>query len=86
MSDTGDQNDRTSGGADEAPYADPIEEWDEANDLVTNDAVAGETILPGAGDGNNGPTGGSPGEAQPVLDEHGFETEDIDLDDESDAG
>jgi hypothetical protein len=86
MSDTGDQNDRTGGGADEAPYADPIEEWDEANDLVTNDAVAGETILPGAGDGNNGPTGGSPGEAQPVLDEHGLETEDIDLDDESDAG
>ncbi|MCS5732238.1 hypothetical protein [Herbiconiux daphne] len=37
----------------------------DSNQIVTNDAVAGETVYPGAGDGNEGPTGGSPREAEP---------------------
>ncbi|SDY57681.1 hypothetical protein [Herbiconiux ginsengi] len=37
----------------------------EADEIVTNDAVGGETVWPGAGDGNDGPTGGSPGEGEP---------------------
>ena len=44
---------------------------DFADELVTNDAVAGETIWPGPGDGNDGPTGGQAREAEPVYDEHG---------------
>lgn len=40
------------------------------SELVVNDAVAGETVEPGAGEGNNGPTGGAPREAEPTLDEH----------------
>jgi hypothetical protein len=43
--------------------------WDEvqaeASTVATNDAVAGETVLPGAGDGNDGPTGGAPTEITP---------------------
>jgi hypothetical protein len=42
----------------------------ERNTVTTNDAVAGETVEPGAGDGNDGPTGGSPRELQPELHEH----------------
>ena len=42
----------------------------ESKQTVTNDAVAGETVLPGAGDGNNGPTGGAPSEGTPELDEN----------------
>ena len=42
----------------------------ESNDVTTNDAVAGETVEPGAGEGNDGPTGGSPREFEPDLDEH----------------
>ena len=36
----------------------------------TTDAVAGETVLPGLGDGNNGPTGGAPREPEPDYDEN----------------
>jgi hypothetical protein len=59
----------------EAPYADQNfedreAEWLAANDLATNDAVAGETVTKGVGDGNDGPTGGSPGEGSPIYDEH----------------
>lgn len=43
----------------------------EKNDITTNDAVAGETVEPGPGSGNDGPTGGSPREFEPELDEHG---------------
>jgi hypothetical protein len=53
-------------------------EADFADELVTNDAVAGETVWPGPGDGNNGPTGGQAREAEPIYDEHG--------DDDADAG
>ncbi|BDI22449.1 hypothetical protein [Herbiconiux sp. L3-i23] len=49
----------------------------ESKQTVTNDAVAGETVLPGAGDGNNGPTGGSPAEGEPVLDENELAGEEI---------
>ena len=38
----------------------------EGKETVTNDAVAGETVLPEPGDGDGGgPTGGSPREAEP---------------------
>lgn len=62
-----------SGGA---PYADPNfedreAEWLAENDLATNDAVAGETVTKGVGDGNDGPSGGSPRESSPLYDEHG---------------
>ncbi len=49
----------------------------EAQQIVTNDAVAGETVLPGAGDGNDGPTGGAPGEGTPVLADNDLGGEDI---------
>ena len=37
----------------------------EAGEITTNDAVAGETVEPGRGDGNDGPTGGAPAEITP---------------------
>ena len=57
------------------------ERWEET---VVNDAVAGETVLPGAGDGNDGPTGGSPTEQRPIYAENDLADEEIDLDDEPD--
>jgi hypothetical protein len=63
---------------DDGTRNDPIEDWERANETVTNDAVAGETVLPGAGDGNDGPTGGSPKEGEPILDEHDALVEDAD--------
>lgn len=45
----------------------------ESNELVTTDSVAGETVLPGVGDGNDGPTGGAPAEGSPSYDEHAGE-------------
>lgn len=51
-------------------------------ETVTNDAVAGETVFSGAGTGNDGPTGGAPGEVQPAYAEHD-EAADITLADES---
>jgi len=47
-----------------------MSDYDEANEITTNDAVAGETVLPGAGDGNDGPTGGSPKEGEPDWDSY----------------
>jgi hypothetical protein len=59
----------------------------ETDELVTNDAVAGETVFPGAGDGNFGPTGGSPAEGEPEYDENDLEGEEIvGLDDEGESG
>lgn len=49
---------------------DPIADADFADELVTNDSVAGETVWDGPGDGNDGPTGGEPREAEPDDDEH----------------
>ncbi|WP_066038866.1 hypothetical protein [Herbiconiux solani] len=57
--------DSTLGDAGDEPFFDRIEAADEADELVTNDAVAGETVDPGLGEGNDGPTGGSPKEGQP---------------------
>jgi hypothetical protein len=59
----------------EAPYADQDLKdreaaWLAANDLATNDAVAGETVTKGVGDGNDRPSGGSPAEGTPIYDEH----------------
>ncbi|MCU1569770.1 MAG: hypothetical protein JWR33_511 [Naasia sp.] len=44
---------------------------------VTNDAVAGETVLPGVGEGNDGPTGGAARELEPGLPENDLEGEEI---------
>ena len=67
-------------GATSAPLqgGDPLEAARESKETVTNDAVAGETVLEGAGDGNYGPTGGSPREAEPIGDNE-LDDEDIDL-------
>lgn len=56
-----DREDRLGGG-------DPVKAARESKQTVTNDAVAGETVFEGAGDGNYGPTGGSPREAEPIGD------------------
>jgi hypothetical protein len=71
-------------GTDEPSDApDPLEVRAQSRTTVTNDAVAGETVLPGTGDGNDGPTGGSLGEIQPILPDNDLAGEDIDLDDEA---
>lgn len=54
---------------------------EESMQTVTNDAVAGETVDPGIGEGNFGSTGGSPREAQPELPDNELVGQDIDLDD-----
>ncbi|GGI41100.1 hypothetical protein GCM10010988_32400 [Cnuibacter physcomitrellae] len=53
------------------PFFDREEAFEEANDLETNDAVAGETVWEGPGDGNDGPTGGSPREGAPDWSQQG---------------
>jgi hypothetical protein len=57
-------------GDDDYALNDPIADADYADELVTNDSVAGETVWAGPGDGNNGPTGGQPREVEPDYDEH----------------
>ncbi|MFD1721057.1 hypothetical protein [Amnibacterium endophyticum] len=54
----------------------------ESMETVTNDAVAGDTVYPGPGDGNDGPTGGAPGEVTPIQPENEVDPGSIDLDDE----
>ncbi|GAA4165115.1 hypothetical protein GCM10022286_27790 [Gryllotalpicola daejeonensis] len=49
---------------------DDILDFIERSTTATNDAVAGETVEPGAGEGNEGPTGGSPREFEPDYHEH----------------
>ena len=61
----------------DAPYAD--DDAPGPDEIVTNDAVAGETVEPGVGDGNDGPTGGSPGEGEPYEAPNDLEGDDIDL-------
>jgi hypothetical protein len=61
-----------------------IEERERSQETVVNDAVAGETVWPGAGDGNDGPTGGSPHEQEPIYAENDLAGEEIDLGDEPD--
>lgn len=55
----------------------------ESQQTVVNDAVAGDTVLPGIGEGNDGPTGGAPAEGEPDLPENELQGQDIDLDDYS---
>ncbi|THG33162.1 hypothetical protein [Naasia lichenicola] len=70
--------------ADDTAFVDKAALKAESMSTVTNDAVAGETVLPQAGDGYGGPTGGSPREGEPILDEHDASDGDIvGLDDES---
>lgn len=56
----------------EVDYAldDPIADADFADELVTTDGVAGETVWSGSDDGYDGPTGGQPREGEPDYDEH----------------
>ena len=54
----------------------------ESQQTLTNDAVAGETVYSGVGDGNDGPTGGAPSEAAPDQPENELDPDSIDLDDE----
>lgn len=54
----------------------------ETNSVTTNDAVAGDTVYPGRGDGNDGPTGGAPTEVTPLEPENSADPATIDLDDE----
>jgi hypothetical protein len=54
----------------------------ESNTVATNDAVAGETVYPGQGDGNDGPTGGAPAETRPDEPDNSIDPDSIDLDDE----
>lgn len=61
--------------------ADPDEQFAESEDIVTNDAVAGETVEPGIGEGNDGPTGGAPHEGEPEYADNDLDGEQIDLDD-----
>ena len=58
-------------------------EWLAANDDETNDAVGGETVTRGVGNGNDGPTGGSPGEARPYGAPNELSDDEIDLGDGS---
>ena len=44
---------------------------------VANDAVAGETVLPGTGEGNQGPTGGAQREGEPFLPDNELAGEEI---------
>lgn len=54
---------------------------DERLQTVTNDAAAGATVFPGEGDGNRGPTGGSPKEQEPDFAENELRDATIDLGD-----
>jgi hypothetical protein len=54
----------------------------ESNSVTTNDAVAGETVYSGAGDGNDGPTGGAPAETHADEPDNSIDPDSIDLDDE----
>ncbi|GAA4186353.1 hypothetical protein GCM10022288_09750 [Gryllotalpicola kribbensis] len=65
---------------------DELLEWVERNTVTTNDAVAGETVEPGAGDGNDGPTGGSPREAEPAYHEHDAHEDENDAPQDLDGG
>jgi|GEM_PF-3456635 len=55
-----------------------------AKQTVANDPVAGDTVLPGRGEGNDGETGGAPRERGPRYAENDLADEEIDLDDEPD--
>jgi hypothetical protein len=79
-------SDTTNGGPLDSDGLDTEDELlrEHAIQTVATDGVAGETVLPGAGDGNNGPTGGSPREPEPGFAENDLAGEEIDLDDTAD--
>lgn len=67
----------------DAPFtegADEAERFAASEQITTNDAVAGQTVEPGLGEGNDGPTGGAPGEGEPEYAQNDLEGEEIDLD------
>ncbi|WP_207456348.1 hypothetical protein [Desertivibrio insolitus] len=70
----------------ETPFQDRVQADDLEKTIATNDAVAGETILDGPGDGNDGPTGGAEKEFTPDYPENDLEGQDIDLDETPPAG
>jgi hypothetical protein len=74
MSDTS-----TPAASGEKPY-DQADEFAESEQIATNDAVAGETVFPGVGEGNDGPTGGAPREGTPDMADNDLVGEEIDLD------
>jgi hypothetical protein len=76
-------SDTTNSGTQDSDALDPEDELlrEHAIQTVATDAVAGETVLPGAGDGNDGPTGGAPREPEPGSAENDLAGEEIDLDD-----
>lgn len=49
------------------PHYEELSDLIDSEGIVTNDGVAGETVDRGAGDGNDGPTGGSPREGAPTY-------------------
>ena len=61
------------------PY-DEEKDFAESQQIATNDAVAGETVLPGIGEHNDGPTGGAPKEGSPDLADNELAGADVDLD------
>lgn len=78
--------------ADEDTLAgDPEAVREESLQTVSNDALAGETVYPGLGESNQGPTGGAAHEFEPSpstpvdegLPENELAGQDIDLDDDS---
>ncbi|MDQ1597476.1 MAG: hypothetical protein QOI70_900 [Microbacteriaceae bacterium] len=80
--DDGDNATRSNGYYDDATQRAAMEKQ-----TVTNDAVAGQTVWGGAGEGNDGPTGGSPRESEPIYYEHDRGGERVELDSDSrDAG
>jgi hypothetical protein len=58
----------------------------EENTVATNDAVAGETVLPGSGEGNDGPTGGAPSEITPDSPDLELRADGADLNSQHEAG
>jgi hypothetical protein len=54
----------------------------ESTEITTNDAVGGETVYAGEGDGNDGPTGGSPTEVTPDEPDNAVDPDSIDLEDQ----
>jgi hypothetical protein len=60
-----------------------LEEQERWEETVVNDAVAGETVWPGPGDGNDGPTGGRAREQEPIAAENDLAGEEIVLGDDS---
>ena len=77
--------DAAAEGGDDVDFAagDPEAIRAESLTTVTNDALAGETVEPGVGDGNDGPTGGAPAEIEPILADNELAGQDIDLEDEA---